>query len=153
MRLLRAWSLNVNVQNVAQNGVVLELRRTAASQNCHSCQFAVKGATTTKAMSFCAWISSVTALVCKQCSESRVLYEKEEEELEKKKEERKKERKKGRRWRNPTFRRSVSQLPRTQRYVREYVCELLRSIVLSACLHCFGACSFFSHYLGATKVW
>jgi len=32
------------------------------------------------------------------------------------------------------FRRSVSQLPRTQRYVREYFCELLGSIILSACL-------------------
>ena len=29
---------------VAQNGVVLELRRIAASQNCHSCQFANKWA-------------------------------------------------------------------------------------------------------------
>jgi len=29
---------------VAQNGVVLELRRTAASQNFHSCQFADKRA-------------------------------------------------------------------------------------------------------------
>ena len=32
------------------------------------------------------------------------------------------------------FRQSVSQLPRTQRYVREYLCELLGSIILSACL-------------------
>ena len=32
------------------------------------------------------------------------------------------------------FRRSVSQLPHTQRYVREYICELLSSIILSACL-------------------
>jgi len=32
------------------------------------------------------------------------------------------------------FRRSVSQLPRTQRYVRECFCELLGSIILSACL-------------------
>jgi len=42
--------------NLAQNGVVLELRRTAANQNCYSCQFADKqaeGATTTKVMSFC----------------------------------------------------------------------------------------------------
>ena len=29
---------------VAQNGVVLELRGIAASQNCHSCQFANKQA-------------------------------------------------------------------------------------------------------------
>jgi len=32
------------------------------------------------------------------------------------------------------FRRSVSQLPRTQRYVRKCFCELLGSIILSACL-------------------
>jgi len=30
------------------------------------------------------------------------------------------------------FRRSVSQLPRAQKYVREYFCELLGSIILSA---------------------
>ena len=29
---------------------------------------------------------------------------------------------------------SVSQLPHTQRYVRKYICELLGSIILSACL-------------------
>jgi len=34
-------SLNLDLC-VAENGVVLELRRTAASQNCHSCQFADK---------------------------------------------------------------------------------------------------------------
>ena len=32
------------------------------------------------------------------------------------------------------FRPSVSQLTRTQRYVFEYICELLGSIILSACL-------------------
>jgi len=37
-------SLNLNLLCVAQNGVVLELRRTAASQKCHSCQFADKRA-------------------------------------------------------------------------------------------------------------
>jgi len=39
------------------NGVVLELLRTAASENCHSCQFAhkrLKGANMTKVMLFCA---------------------------------------------------------------------------------------------------
>jgi len=30
------------IQCVAQNGVVVELRKTTASQNCHSCQFADK---------------------------------------------------------------------------------------------------------------
>ena len=35
-------SLNLDPLCVAENGVVLELRRTAASQNCHSCQFADK---------------------------------------------------------------------------------------------------------------
>ena len=34
--------LNLDLLCVAENGVVLELRRTAASQNCHSCQFADK---------------------------------------------------------------------------------------------------------------
>ena len=37
-------SLNLDLLCVAQNGVVLELRRIAASQNCHSCQFANKWA-------------------------------------------------------------------------------------------------------------
>jgi len=37
-------SLNLNLLCVAQNGVVLEIRRTAASQNYHSCQFADKWA-------------------------------------------------------------------------------------------------------------
>jgi len=32
------------------------------------------------------------------------------------------------------FQRSVSQLPHTQRYVRMYFCELVGSIILSACL-------------------
>ena len=32
--------LNLDLLCVAQNGAVLELRRIAASQNCHSCQFA-----------------------------------------------------------------------------------------------------------------
>ena len=36
--------LNLDLLCVAQNGVVLELRRIAASQNCHSCQFANKRA-------------------------------------------------------------------------------------------------------------
>ena len=36
--------LNLDLLCVAQNGVVLELRRIAASQNCHSCQFASKRA-------------------------------------------------------------------------------------------------------------
>jgi len=35
-------SLNLDLLYVAENGVMLELRRTAASQNCHSCQFADK---------------------------------------------------------------------------------------------------------------
>jgi len=43
--------------------------------------------------------------------------------------------------------RPVSQLPRTQRYVREYVCEMLGSINLDAC---FGVCNLFGHYLGNT---
>jgi len=34
--------LNLNLLFVAQNGVVLQLRGTAASQNRHSCQFADK---------------------------------------------------------------------------------------------------------------
>ena len=34
------------------------------------------------------------------------------------------------------FRWSVSQLLLTQRYVREYICELLGSIIPSACLVC-----------------
>ena len=34
--------LNLDLLCVAQNGVVLELRRIAASPNCHSCQFANK---------------------------------------------------------------------------------------------------------------
>jgi len=37
-------SLNLDLLCVAQNGIVLELRRTAASQNCHSRQFADKRA-------------------------------------------------------------------------------------------------------------
>jgi len=37
-------SLNLNLLCVAQNGVVLELCRTAASQNCHSYQFTDKRA-------------------------------------------------------------------------------------------------------------
>jgi len=32
------------------------------------------------------------------------------------------------------FRWSVSQLPCTQRYIREYICELRGSIILSVCL-------------------
>ena len=35
-------SLNLDLLCVAENGVVLELRRTAASQYCHSCEFADK---------------------------------------------------------------------------------------------------------------
>jgi len=35
-------SLNLDLLCVAENGVGLELRRTATSQNCHSCQFADK---------------------------------------------------------------------------------------------------------------
>ena len=35
-------SLNLDLLCVAQNSVMLKLRRTAASQNCHSCQFANK---------------------------------------------------------------------------------------------------------------
>jgi len=34
--------LNLDLLCVAQNGIVLELRRITASQNCHSCQFANK---------------------------------------------------------------------------------------------------------------
>jgi len=37
-------SLNLDLLCVAQNGVVLELRRITASQNRHSCQFADKRA-------------------------------------------------------------------------------------------------------------
>ena len=36
--------LNLDLLCVAQKGVVLELRRIAANQNCHSCQFANKRA-------------------------------------------------------------------------------------------------------------
>jgi len=36
--------LNLDLLFVAQNGVVLQLRGTAASQNRHSCQFADKRA-------------------------------------------------------------------------------------------------------------
>jgi len=32
------------------------------------------------------------------------------------------------------FQQSVSQLPRTQRYIHKYFCELPGSIILSACL-------------------
>ena len=35
-------SLNLDLLCVAENGVVIELRRTAASQICHSCRFADK---------------------------------------------------------------------------------------------------------------
>jgi len=42
--------------------------------------------------------------------------------------------KKERWWRNPIFWQSVSQLPCTQRYVCEHICELLGSIIPSACL-------------------
>ena len=55
--LLKKHLLNLDLLCVAQNGIALELRRTTASQNCHSCQFqtnGLKGATTAKAMSFCA---------------------------------------------------------------------------------------------------
>jgi len=48
--------LNLDLLCVAKNGIVLELRRTVASQNHHSCQLqtnGLKGATMTKAMSFC----------------------------------------------------------------------------------------------------
>ena len=46
----------------------------------------------------------------------------------------KKKKKEERRWRNLTFSAVVSQLSSTQRYVCEYNCELLGSIILSACL-------------------
>jgi len=36
--------LNLDLLCVAQNGIVLELRRIEASQNCHFCQFANKRA-------------------------------------------------------------------------------------------------------------
>jgi len=36
--------LNLDLLRVAQNGIVLELCRTAPSQNCHSCQLADKRA-------------------------------------------------------------------------------------------------------------
>ena len=36
--------LNLDLLCVAQNGVVLELHRITASENCHSCQFANKRA-------------------------------------------------------------------------------------------------------------
>jgi len=36
--------LNLDLLCVAQNGIVLEIPRIAASQNCHSCQFAEKQA-------------------------------------------------------------------------------------------------------------
>jgi len=64
------------------------------------------------------------------------------------KEERKKEGRKEEDDEIQLYRRSVSQLPRTQRYVRECFCELLGSIILSACL--VWCCSFFVHYLGDT---
>jgi len=49
--------LNLDLLFVAQNGVVLELRRIAASQNCQVASLqtnGLKGAATTKAISFCA---------------------------------------------------------------------------------------------------
>jgi len=36
--------LNLDLLFVAQNGIVIELHRTTASQNCHSCQLADKRA-------------------------------------------------------------------------------------------------------------
>jgi len=44
------------------------------------------------------------------------------------------------------FQRSVSQLPHTQRYVREYFCELLGSIILILYACFVWGCSFFIHY-------
>ena len=65
-----------------QNGIVLELCRTAASQTTALASLTnrLKGATTTIVMLFCAWSSSITALVGKLCY-SRVLYEKEGDEI------------------------------------------------------------------------
>ena len=66
-------------------------------------------------------------------------YEKEEEEEEKEDDE------------IQPFRRSVSQLLHTQRYIHKYFCELLG---ISFSLHAwFGVCSFFGHYLGDTYLW
>ena len=56
------------------------------------------------------------------------------------------------------FRRSASQLPRTQRYVRKYSYELPGSIILSACLAAWlGVCSFLAiiqviHNYGKLKI-
>jgi len=41
---------------------------------------------------------------------------------------------------------SVSRLPHTHRYVHEYLCELLGSIILSVCW--VWVCNFFGHYPG-----
>ena len=79
--------LNLDLLCVAQNGVVLELRRNTASQNSTLASLqtnGLKGAATTKVISFCAWSSSISALVCKLWFSMR----------KKKKEER---------WRNRTF--------------------------------------------------
>jgi len=48
--------MNLDLLFFASNGIMSELCRSAASQNCHSCQFAykrMKGAVTAKVM-FCA---------------------------------------------------------------------------------------------------
>ena len=56
--------LNLNLLLVAQNGIALELRRTAASQNCHSCQFAGKKAERGYHDDRYVALCSITALVC-----------------------------------------------------------------------------------------
>jgi len=89
--------LNFDLLFVAQSG------RTAASQNHPSCQFAdkwAKWATMMKAMSFCVWSALVRKLWL-----VKGFYEKEEMK-----------------W---LFWLSVSWLSHTQRYIREYFCELL----------------------------
>ena len=126
-------SLNLDLLCVAENGVVLELCRTAASQNCHSCQFAdiwaERGYYDESDVVLCVNISSVTALVYKLC-QSRVLYEREESQKDDDE--------------IQLFRQSVSQLPRTQRYVHKYhsLCMLglgfVASLAIIRVIHNYG---------------
>ena len=58
-----------------------QIAKTATLANLQTNE--LKGATMMKAMSFCAWSSSRTALVCNKLCKSRVLYEKEEKRRKK----------------------------------------------------------------------
>ena len=51
------------------------------------------------------------------------------------------------------LRRLITRLPRTLRYVCECFCELLGSIILSACLLGLGGSSFFGHFPAGASVW